>query len=50
MKTWKRDIFLRVIMQRMKEDGKTAEEVLDGYPALTAEEKQEILVALEEKP
>ena len=49
MKTWKRDIFLRAIMQRMEEDEKTAEEVLAGYPALTTEEKQELLAALEDK-
>lgn len=46
MPTWKRNIFVRVVTRRMAEEGKTAEEILAEYPALTAEEKQEILAAI----
>ena len=49
MKTWKRDIFLRAIKQRMKEEEETAEKILAGYPALTAGEKQKILAVLEKR-
>jgi uncharacterized protein (DUF433 family) len=49
MKTWKRDIFLRVIMQQMDEGGKTAEEALAGYPTLTTEERQELLNKITEE-
>jgi len=35
-----------VIRRRMEEENRTAEEILAGYPALTAEERQEILEAL----
>jgi len=46
MPTWKRNIFVRIVTRRMAEEGKTAEEILAEYPALTVEEKQEILAAM----
>jgi len=44
--TWKRNIFVRVVTRRMQEEGRTAEDVLEEYPALTSDEKTEILAAL----
>lgn len=38
------NIFVRVVKRRMVEEEKTADQVLEGYPALTAEEKDEIKV------
>ncbi|MGB9780607.1 hypothetical protein [Caldanaerobacter sp.] len=46
MPTWKKNIFVRVVKFRMETENKTAEEILLDYPALTQEEKQEILQAL----
>lgn len=46
MPAWKKNIFIRVIQRRMAEEGRTAEEILAEYPALTQEEKDEILAAL----
>ena len=46
MPTWKRNIFVRVVSKRVVEEMKTAEEILAEYPALTAEEKQEILATI----
>ena len=46
MPTWKKNIFVRVVTRRMAEEGKTAEEILAEYPALTEAEKAEILAAL----
>lgn len=46
MPTWKRNIFVRVIMRRMQEEGRTAEDVLEEYPALTSDEKTEILAEI----
>ncbi|HGU6173216.1 TPA: hypothetical protein ACNABL_004789 [Escherichia coli] len=46
MLTWKKNIFVRVVQRRMELENKTAEEILVDYPALTEEEKQEILQAL----
>lgn len=47
MPAWKLRMFVRVISRRMQEEGRSAEEVLSEYSALTEEEKQEILNALE---
>jgi uncharacterized protein (DUF433 family) len=44
--TWKKNIFVRVVNRRMRDEGKTAEEILLEYPALTDEEKAEIIAAL----
>lgn len=46
MPTWKKNIFVRVVRKRMQDEGRTAEEILGEYPALTVEEKDEILAAL----
>lgn len=46
MLAWKRNIFVRVVTKRMAEEGKTAEEILAEYTALTTEEKQEILAVI----
>ena len=46
MPTWKRNIFVRVVTRRMQEEGRTAEYIIMEYPALTAEEKAEILAAI----
>lgn len=46
MPEWKKNIFVRVVNRRMQDEGKTAEEILLEYPALTEEEKAEILAAL----
>ena len=46
MPEWKKNIFVRVVNRRMQDEGKTAEEILLEYPALTQEEKQEILAAI----
>ena len=46
MLEWKKNIFVRVVRKRMQDEGRTAEEILAEYPALTIEEKAEILAAL----
>lgn len=46
MPLWKRNIFVQVVTRRMAEEGKIAGEILAEYPALTEEEKQEILSAV----
>ena len=46
MPEWKKNIFVRVVRMRMQREGRTAEEILAEYPALTEEEKVEILAAL----
>ena len=43
MLTWKRNIFVRVITRRMQEEGRTAKDIIMEYPALTEDEKAEIL-------
>lgn len=47
MPTWKKNIFIRVISRRMAEESRTAEDILAEYPALTADEKAEIMAAIE---
>jgi len=46
MPTWKKNIFVRVVRTRMEQERRTAVEILTEYPALTEEEKTEILAAL----
>lgn len=46
MPAWKKNIFVRVIPRRMAEESRTAEDILSEYPALTVDEKAEILDAL----
>jgi len=43
---WKKNIFVRVVTARMAAEGRTAEEILAEYPALTQEEKDEIKAAI----
>ena len=40
------NIFMRVVKRKMALEGETAEEVLQAYPALTEEEKEQILEAI----
>ena len=47
MPTWKKNIFVRVVNKRMQEEGRTAEDVLEEYPALTSDEKTEILAEID---
>lgn len=47
MPTWKKNIFVRTVRYRMRTENKTATEILQDYPALAEEEKQEILLALQ---
>ena len=47
MPEWKKLIFVNAIRARMKMEGRTAEEIIQDYPKLTAEEKAEILKELE---
>jgi len=46
MPTWKKNIFVRVIKRRIQDEQRTAEDILEEYPALTEDEKNEILAAL----
>lgn len=46
MPTWKRNLFVRAVSRRMSEENRTAEDVLAEYPALTVEEKAEIMNAI----
>lgn len=46
MPAWKKNIFVRVVSRRMTEESRTAGDILAEYPALTADEKAEIMNAL----
>lgn len=46
MPVWKKNIFVNAIRIKMKQDGRTAEEVILDYPKLTDSEKQEILLSI----
>jgi uncharacterized protein (DUF433 family) len=46
MPAWKKNIFVRVVSRRMAEESRTAEDILAEYPALTVEEKAEIMAAI----
>jgi len=46
MPEWNKNIFVRVVNRRMQDEGRTVVEILAEYPALTEEEKTEILAAL----
>jgi len=46
MPAWKKNIFVRVVSRRMAEESRTAEDILSEYPALTVEEKAEIMAAI----
>lgn len=43
MPTWKKNIFIRVIKNRMNTEGRTKEDIIAEYLALTDNEKTEIL-------
>lgn len=46
MPTWKKNIFVRVIKTRMVQEDRAAEDIITEYPALSEDEKTEILGAL----
>lgn len=46
MPAWKKNIFVRVVTRRTVEEGRTAEDILEEYPALTADEKAEVVTAI----
>jgi len=46
MPTWKKNIFVNAIKARMVQENRTAEDIIEEYPALTSEEKAEILAAI----
>lgn len=48
MPVWKKNIFVRVVTRRMVEESRTVEDILAEYPALTADEKAEIIAAITE--
>lgn len=43
MPSWKKNLFVRVIKLRMETEGRTAEDIIAEYPALTEAEKTELL-------
>lgn len=46
MPTWKKNIFVNAIRTRMEQEKRTAEDLIQEYPALTDDEKAEILAAI----
>jgi hypothetical protein len=46
MPSWKKNIFVNAIRARMKQENRTAEDIITEYTALTEAEKTEILVAV----
>jgi len=46
MPAWKKNIFIRVVRYRIEKEGRTAEDILADYPALTEDEKTELLAAI----
>jgi len=46
MPTWKKNIFIRVITRRIKNENRTMEDILTEYQALTAQEVSEISNAI----
>jgi len=46
MPDWKKNIFVRAIRARIEQEKRTAEDIIAEYPALTDEEKTEILAAI----
>ncbi len=46
MPVWKKIIFVNAIKTRMAQEGKTADVIIQEYVKLTAEEKAEILAAI----
>lgn len=46
MPAWKLNIFVRVISRRIEAESRTAEDILMEYPALSVDERAEIVNAL----
>ncbi len=46
MPTWKKNIFVNAIRARMKQENRTAEDIIVEYTALSEFEKAEILAAI----
>lgn len=46
MPDWKKNIFINAIKVRMEIEGRTAEDIIQEYIKLTADEKAEILTAI----
>lgn len=46
MPMWKLNLFVRVVTRRMAEENRTSDEILTEYPALTEDEKAEIIAAI----
>lgn len=46
MPNWKKNIFVRAITARMEQEQRMAEDIITEYPALTPDEKAEILSAI----
>lgn len=46
MPVWKKNIFVNAIRARMKQENRTAEDIITEYTALTEAEKTEILAAI----
>ena len=46
MPTWKKNIFIRAIKARMELEQRTAQDIITEYPALTEDEKNEILASI----
>ncbi|MDF2520832.1 MAG: hypothetical protein K0R84_1460 [Clostridia bacterium] len=46
MPSWKKNIFVNAISTRMTTEGRTAEDIIMDYPALSDAEKSEILTAI----
>lgn len=46
MPTWKKTIFVNAIKTRIKQENRTAEEIIAEYTKLTTDEKAEILAEI----
>jgi hypothetical protein len=46
MPEWKKNIFVNAIKARIAQEGRAAEDIIQEYVKLTADEKAEILTAL----
>jgi len=44
----KKNLFVRVVLYRMQQENRTAEDIIQEYPRLTEEEKTEILNAIQQ--
>jgi hypothetical protein len=43
MPTWKKTIFVNAIKARIIQESRTAEDIIEDYPKLSKEEKEEVL-------